>query len=246
MSQLEYRFETLTLSITTLLWTVILIISIELIFGQTGLVAGWTKQQVLLVAATNSFFTALVWLMVLPSMLTFIEHIKKGSFDFYLLKPINIRFLLSVNKTNIHNLPVAIVSGFLMYKYFTALGISLSLINFLGFATTFLFGLVIFYNLFFFVITLAIWLVDMSNIEDLFSNFMDNGKYPVYIFQGILRSLFIFVVPTAFIATFPIQFLLGKGNPVIFIGGGLLAIASFYASQKFWNFALKHYSSASS
>ena len=148
MSQLEYRFESLTLSVTTILWTVILIISIELIFGQTGLVAGWTKRQVLLVAATNSLFTGLIWLMVLPSMLTFVDLIKKGTLDFYLLKPINTRFLLSVNKTDIQNLPVIFVAGYLMSKYFSDLGITLSVTNFFGFVGIFIFGLIIFYNLF--------------------------------------------------------------------------------------------------
>lgn len=246
MSQLEYRFESLTFSVTSLLWMVLLIVSIELVFGQTSLVAGWTKAEVLLVAATQSLFVGLLWLQIIPSILIFTDLIKKGNFDFYLLKPINTRFLLSVNKTNVDNFLIVIASAYLVLKYFMELKIDLSLINFFGFFGTFFLGMIIFYNLFFLVITLTIWLVDMFSIHDLFSNFMDNAKYPVYIFQGVLRVIFIFIIPTAFISTFPVQFLLGRGNIEILLGALAIALITFFISQWFWNFALKHYSSASS
>jgi ABC-2 type transport system permease protein len=50
----------------------------------------------------------------------------------------------------------------------------------------------------------------------------------------------------AFVATFPVQVLLGKaGFELVFVGLATAVIFLFLASR-FWNFALRHYSSASS
>jgi len=72
------------------------------------------------------------------------------------------------------------------------------------------------------------------------------GKFPVDIFKGFFRIILIYVVPVAYIATFPVEALLGKVGWERIIPAIFLAVGTFALSQWFWNFALRHYSSASS
>lgn len=246
MSQLEYRFEFLTWTIVSVLWIGLTLVIVQLVFGQVNAVAGWTKDQVLLVVAISGIFTSLLWMFVTPSLENLSDNIRTGNFDFYLTKPINSRFLASVSKYDVDNITRVCV---LIYYILFSLGIwysGLPLLSVTGFFLAFIMGIIIFYNLFFIMITSSFWLIDLSNISDLFDNLMSVGKYPTYIFEGSLKFIFFLIVPVVFVATFPAQFLIGKSDPKILLLGIILVIVSSLFSQWFWNFALKRYSSASS
>jgi len=68
----------------------------------------------------------------------------------------------------------------------------------------------------------------------------------VTIYRGAVRVLLTFIVPIAFITTFPASALLGRIDPTTTIIGFAFGIGSFIVSNRFWRFALRYYSSASS
>lgn len=245
MSQLAYRFETITWSVMSILWIVLMMLSIEFVFGQVHTIAGWSRDQVLLLASVEALFVGVMWAFILPSLLNFADRVNRGTLDIYLSKPVPARFLISVNSFEIDNFLRVIVSLLLIFNFSIKMGVSFSW-NLVFFLLMFLAGIIIFYNLFFIATTTLIWLITIFNLEDLFSNIMNVGRYPVYIFEKSVRVLFIYVLPVAFIATFPVQALFGKLDSWHFILAVILVIISSLFSQWFWNFALKHYSSASS
>lgn len=53
-------------------------------------------------------------------------------------------------------------------------------------------------------------------------------------------------MPIAFLTTVPAETLLGRGEAIWIVGSMFLAIALLYASNQFWRFALRFYTSASS
>lgn len=55
-----------------------------------------------------------------------------------------------------------------------------------------------------------------------------------------------FVVPIAFLTTFPAATLIGRLSPAYVYGALGMAAALFYASARFWRYAIRFYSSASS
>jgi ABC-2 type transport system permease protein len=88
--------------------------------------------------------------------------------------------------------------------------------------------------------------IKIDNITELFYAFYEAGRYPVTIYRGAVRALLTFVVPIAFVTTFPASALLGKIDLTTTVIGFVFAIGSFIASNRFWNFAITRYSSASS
>jgi ABC-2 type transport system permease protein len=65
-------------------------------------------------------------------------------------------------------------------------------------------------------------------------------------YPAIYRVFFTFVIPVAFLTTIPAEAMLGRLNPVWLLGDLGLAIALLWISHRFWQFALKFYTSASS
>ncbi len=246
MSQLEYRFEFLSWTIVSALWIFLTLVIVNLVFGQVSSVAGWTREQVLIVVALSGIFTGLLWMFIIPSLLDLSESVRKGNLDFYLTKPINVRYLLSVNKYDMDNIFRLIALTLYLLFVIGLINYDIPPLSLLAFFALFFMGLIIFYNFFFIMATTSFWLIDITNLEDLYANLLNIGRYPVYIFEGTLRIVFMVIIPVAFIATFPTEFLIGKGNYTTLIVGLILVVVSTIISQKFWNFAIKRYSSASS
>ena len=107
-------------------------------------------------------------------------------------------------------------------------------------------GLFLFYNLYFFLITLNFWFTNLFNTQWLIEIFAEFGRFPTEIFKGSLRFIFTYVIPVAFIANFPLRALLGQPMITELITGLVLCVVTFVLTNRFWSFALKRYSSASS
>lgn len=243
---MEYRFNYLVGVFIDLFWAGISLISVDWVFGQVNLIAGWSKNEALLLVCINMVFASLIWYFIIPSMDSLAESIHKGNLDFYLLKPINTRFLVSVNKFASDQLIRIIVLSFLVFHFLNLLHITPDIFHWLGFLALILLGLLIFYGIFFTMTTTTIWFINLSNIQFLFQVIVDTGGYPVDIFRNTLKLVFYYLIPLGFLATFPTQILIGKGDWSLVMIGVVVASFVLVVSQWFWNFALKRYSSASS
>jgi ABC-2 type transport system permease protein len=96
------------------------------------------------------------------------------------------------------------------------------------------------------MMTLGIWLVRVENLWVLSDVFVQVARFPTDIFDQILRRLFTYILPIAFLATIPTKTLLGKLEPGFIIFATFWALGFFLFSRFFWRFALKSYASASS
>jgi ABC-2 type transport system permease protein len=241
----EFRSELIGWSVANLVQGLLIIYIVDLIFGQVHAVAGWTRDEALLVAIVQGMMISLLWFFVFPSLTFYSRLIRKGELDFFLTKPINPRFLLSFSRFEFDNY---IRFGVLAMIFISVVKstVLLAVDRVAGFIFLTLLGLVIFYNLLFFIATFSFWLVRQFNILDVMDSILDVGRYPTEVFKGLSKILFFYVIPVAYIATFPVKALLGKATVSDYVIGIFLALALFGISQWFWNFALKRYSSASS
>jgi ABC-2 type transport system permease protein len=72
------------------------------------------------------------------------------------------------------------------------------------------------------------------------------AKYPTDIFGKPFKIILSYVLPISFIATFPAKSLLGILSWQNIIFSLFFTATLLFFSLKFWNFALRRYSSASS
>jgi len=246
MRLVEFRLEVVAWSIHSIFWIALTFLFIWLIFGQVQSVAGWTESQVVVLTITFGLFESFLWFFVYPSVLNFSKMIRRGDLDTLLVKPVNTRFAVSFSIFEFDNYGRFLVMMALLFLSFSRLEATLTLANMISFVLLFFIGVFIFYCLFFIMATMSFWFTDLWNLEDFLESIVDVGRFPTYIFEQGFRLIFFYVLPVAYVATFPTEALMGRPSDLRIIAGLMLGIILFIISQLFWKFSLKNYTSASS
>ena len=246
LTDLEYRANFLThilLSVLGIAWSVA---GVSIFFLHTDHIGDWSFHEVLIVLGLFQMFIGLVDTLLTPNVQDFTEHLRLGTMDFILTKPLNSQFHSSLRRINIWRLGDTLL-GLALIAYAAAqLRVSPSFERVLLFVVLGVCAALILYSLIMLLITSAFWFVQLENVMELLFTFYEAGRFPVNIFPAWVRALLTFVVPIAFVTTVPASVLLGRltGEFVLFSIG--VAAILLTVSVMFWRFAVRHYSSASS
>lgn len=247
-AETEFRSNLIFWSFENILWMILGITSIHLIFGHIEAIAGWSKNEVFLVLFIALLFHDLCWTLLFRNLGNFSRLIRHGELDNTLLKPVNPRFLLSFRTLEFDHYTRIALEIFLIYRYTILTTGYFSFFNFIIFSFLFICGFLIFYSLFFALTVTNIWFVNLANLINFFHTIKNMGGKPIAIFKikrGFLY-FFSFVLPVGYIATFPAEALMGETSVIKIILAPILVFVFLWGSQRFFNFALKYYSSASS
>jgi len=220
-------------------------LTFAIIYQYTPNIAGWTQAEVLLVLGLYRIADGLISTQVAPNMRAIGSYVETGDLDLLLLRPVASQFLVSVRLVALPEL-VNVLIGLCLVAYAGQLaGVRWSMGAVLAAALLMVCGLLVLYALWFMLTTLALWMT-WSPFEDMFYRIFDTARYPVDVFRGGVRTLLTFVVPAAFATTLPAEVLLGRADLRMLLVGPALAAGALLASHLFWNYALRHYGSASS
>ena len=168
-----------------------------------------------------------------------------GTFDFTLIRPVDVQFLASVR----HWQPLALLDLVLglgvLVTAVAHLGATLTLAHAATFLVTLAAGLVILYAILLAFSGLIFWSPGFL-FTWLFDAFFQMARYPVGLYPGWLRLILTWVVPVGVMTTVPAQALAGD-LPVATLLGSLALAATFFAGAT-WLFrtGLRRYVSASS
>jgi ABC-2 type transport system permease protein len=92
----------------------------------------------------------------------------------------------------------------------------------------------------------SIWFVKIYNVTEVLRGLLEAGRFPMAAYPVAYRFFFTFIIPVAFLTTIPAEALLNRTELIWVAGAAGLAIALFFVSRAFWQFALRFYTSASS
>jgi len=246
LKELEYRVNFLASVLMSVLWLVWGILGVTIFFLHRDKMGEWSYPEVLMVVGLFTFFNGVMESLLRPNVGAVIEQIRDGTFDFVLTKPVNSQFVASLRTIVVWRLSDAIIGILLIIYALGLLHVTPTLGQIGYFVVMILSGMAIVYSLWLVMVSFAFWFVKIDNITELFYAFYEAGRYPVTVYRGAVRALLTFVVPIAFVTTFPVSALLGRIDPTTTLLGIAFAVGLFVASNRFWNFAVMHYSSASS
>jgi ABC-2 type transport system permease protein len=243
---LEYRADFVVACFQSSFWLVWGIVGTLVFFRFTGELGGWTLPQALLVVGMFRIFEGVIDGVMRPNITRIVEYIAKGTLDFVLLKPVDSQFMASLRQLNLLVLPDFVV-GFGLIGY----GLWLQQLvpgpeDLLAFALLLVCATAIAYSLWMLLTTTAFWLVRIENVAEVLTAIYETGRYPVSAFGTGMRIALTFLVPIAFMTTFPAAALLGTLEPVYLILAPAMAALLLLATRLFWRHALRSYSSASS
>ena len=243
---LQYRLEFLVEGALAILWIAVTLVPVLVVFGTREAVEGWTFPEMLLVLG---WFVALKGVLegaVSPSLTAVIEHVRKGTLDFVLLKPADAQLLVSVAKLEPWRIVDLVGAGLIFAYAFGKLGRAPTAGEVLAAGAMLLGALLVLYSIAILVVSIAFFAVRVDNLLYLFQSVFDVARWPSTIFRGFLAVLFTYVLPLALMTTYPALALLGRLRVGTALGAlaGTVAFAAF--ARAVWSVSIRKYTSASS
>lgn len=246
VEEMEYRSNFFANVLNTLSNVFFSLLTLEVFFRQTTQIGGWSFDQVLVLLGIYNALDGVVEMILRPNIGRIVQHIRQGTLDLILIKPVDSQFYISFR--HIVFWPVTdVVLGFGMIVYASVkMGITLTVANLLWFLLMFAAALVALYAIWMLLMTMSFWFVKVENLTFLFSSLFDTARFPVQVYRGWLRKVLTFLVPVAVLTTFPAAAFVGKLTGQEALVSVLMAAVLFTGARLYWKKALRYYSSASS
>lgn len=244
--ELEYRFNfwsNIGLSLFWLFWAAL---GVRVFFFQTATIAGWNYNELLIVVGLFFAMNGYRQAVLQPNLSRLSEYVRQGTLDYVLTKPVDSQFLVSLRYVGVHNWGDPLLGlGLVVYAcaglhYLPGPG-ALALFILLSAA-----AMVLLYSFYLLVQTSTFWLVNIERADSVIWSLLEAGRFPVGFYRGWVAVALTAVVPVAFLTTFPAQALLGRLDAAVAGVAVGLAAGLFVLARLAWQFALRHYTGASS
>lgn len=244
-----YRFDMAVRLFMSLMHMVYELIVVWTIFENTRSLAGWEWQHMLVLVGVYRIVAGGIRMSIVPNMRRLLEDIREGTLDFVLMRPVNAQLLVSIREFVIWRAADVLLGAALATVGCVKLLGHVPLMPAISFVLMLTAGFIIVYSVWLMLATLCFWFVRIQNIEMIFWNVFEAGRFPIAIYRPWIRWTLTFLVPLAFITTFPAATLLGgpeTGVPSAApIYAFVIAAVMLLISGAFWRIGLRHYSGAS-
>jgi ABC-2 type transport system permease protein len=221
------------------------IAAVLVMFQHTTTMNGWTLPQMIVLLGVYYMIQGGVNLVFSPSFERLMEHVRAGTLDFHLLKPVNVQFLVSTRHLRVVRaadlaLGLAVVI-FGLVQVGAEIGVGAALL----FVLSLLFGIMLVYALLLGLVTLAFWFVRVENLLAIFWAFTEAGRFPVDVYPLWLRVSLSTIVPIGIAVTAPANVIAGRMDwiAVAILGAGTVLAVGL--SSALWRWGLRSYTGAS-
>jgi ABC-2 type transport system permease protein len=242
--ELEYRLNFVMAAVGSCANVAGGLFGLYLFYGSGSGLGGWAWVDALLVAGIFTILQGVSGTFLVPNLNRIVEYVQQGTLDFVLLKPTSSQFWLSLRSVSLWGIPdILLGMGLVGYAGWRS---HLSVWHVLLGLLPLLCGLITLYSIWFILGATSIWFVKIYNATEVLRSLLEAGRYPISAYPVGYRFFFTFIVPVAFLTTVPAETILGRGQWLPIGIASLLAITLFWFASRFWRFALRFYTSASS
>jgi ABC-2 type transport system permease protein len=243
--ELEYRANLLMEILQMVMVVSSSVGAVLVLFSYTSSLNSWTLPQMLVLLGVYYLVQGIEELVFQPSVTQLMEHVRRGTLDFTLLKPANSQFLLSLRQWNIVQIAQVTLGAVVMAIGVGQVGNYVTVLTVLAFLISLACGLILVYSVLLVLATLSFWFVRVDNILAVFMAFMDAGRFPVDIYPGWLRITLSTVVPIGIAVTVPAQAIANRLDLVGFLATLTGTAFAWLFSSWFWRVGLRNYTGAS-
>jgi viologen exporter family transport system permease protein len=246
VTAMQYRSDFIVKGLMSFLWLGVTLVPLVSVFQQRAVVRGWTFPEALVVVGCFALMKGILEGAVSPSLTSVVEHVRKGTLDFLLLKPVDAQFLVSTARIEPWRV-MDLVGGVGVLVYaFHALGRIPAPAHVALAAALMVVGVMVLYALWILVVSAAFWVVKVDNLSYLFGSLFDAGRWPIAVFRGALWFAFTFVFPLALMTSYPAMALIGRLSPATALAAAAGGLTFASLARMVWQRALGFYTSASS
>ncbi len=203
-----YRTDFILGNIITLLSNILFPLVTVVIYANGAEFPEWSMWEVLLIQSVFSMSTGMSAMLTQGILWTTMDHIREGSFEVVLLKPLSPLFYLTA--VNFSTGSLGLFTGGLVLTIVSASNTGADAGGIPVFLLLFIAGTAVLCGLDLVMAAITFKWVGNSRIPEIFDSIAEFGKYPLGIFPKPLRIFAAFVIPVAVVGFFPASALLGR------------------------------------
>ena len=245
VADLESRANFLTRIVTDIFWYAAQVITFETIFSHTDNIGGWNIEQMRVFLGMLFVVDALYMIFFHDNLDRMSERVRKGELDLLLAKPVESQFMLSCQR-----LSTALIGNLLIgiaWLVYAIAGLpDFQFIRLLWLLILIPCGLLCLYSVRFMFCATSVLFTRAENLQYMWFQIYKLGMRPDSIYFPWLRFVILTVLPVAMVASVPSRAIMEAPNLGLFAWVVCWSFVLLYLSHRFWNWCLKHYSSASS
>jgi ABC-2 type transport system permease protein len=221
------------------------------LFSQVSALAGWTRPQVVVLYCLSGISFGLADLFV-SQVETASTHIKAGTFDQFLIRPVGVLWQLSAHEFAPRRIGRTVLPLIFLPIVLAQCDVQWTAAKVVLIPVTLVAGFFIWGAVWVATSSISFWTVDSREIANSFTyggNLLT--QYPLDVMAPWLQHIATFIVPLAFVAYFPAAYLLDKDQPAglpswLAFATPLVAGVSVVVARAVWRQAIRHYRSTGS
>ncbi len=245
--EMGFKSNFLLWILVELLWFALQITFMTVIYRHTDHIGDWSKWQVVLLIGASHFIQQIFTALFLNNCVQISEHVRTGRLDFFLLLPINTRFLLSFRQVDLGAFVNAVCAVVVMAYAGRQLALTPTFLQLAGFLMLCGAGLLVHYSLMFLLASVSFWTVRAQGIVWGYYNLFNIARLPDAAFRGWFKAFFTFAIPMLLVANVPAKLLVNKlASPRDLMLLLAMSAACLAVSEWGWRLSVRRYTSASS
>jgi len=209
---ITYRLNFLLSLIITIGYNALFPLVSILIYRSGASFPGWNFHEVLLMQSIFILSQGFANIMFSNVMWTTLQHIREGSFEIVLLKPMNPLFFMIASNFDAESLGL-IIGGGVLFAFSLAQTEIASIAAIPAFLLLFAAGFAVMAGVQMIMAATSFKWVGNSRIPEIFDSMLTFGKYPVDIFPKTIKGIATFIIPVGMVGFYPANALLGKLDP---------------------------------
>jgi len=225
----------------------ITVIFFKALYLKVNNISGWNYANTIFIFATFSLIDFISNTTFLRNFAYwFSDLLRNGEYDYRIIKPVNLQFFTAFWVLDFMDLTTIVPIAILYWYALSRMSVILSTANIILYIILVFNAIIFIYSFALALATLNFWTVQSSGLGRFMQSIFYMARYPADVYTGIYKTIFNFILPIAFIATWPAKAFLGTLIWQNIFYALVFTIIFFWLANHFWNFGLKHYSSASS
>lgn len=243
---MQYRSDFLVDGALSLLTTCTALVPLFVVFARRHDIEGWGFGEALVVTGWFTLLQGVLEGAINPSLTAVVDHIRKGTLDFVLLKPADAQFLVSTARFLPWRATSVLSAGIIFTYAFSRLGHGPSPLGILLALGMLVVAVGLLYSIWILTVSAAFYVVKVDNLTFLFGSIFDFARWPSSLFRGVVGFVFTFVLPLAVMTTYPAEALLGRLELATFLYSLGSTVLFFLLARFVWTRSIARYTSASS
>ena len=246
--EMSFKANFLLWLIVEVLWFCGQIVFFSIIFGQVDRIGDWSKWEVVLLVGTHQISAQIFQAFFFMNIANIPELVRTGKLDSLLALPIDSQFATSTKQFSLDSILNAMLGGAVVIVSLSQLQIVPNVVSVLLYLLALGVGVIVHYSIMLTLAAVSFWIIRAQGLVYGYFNFLQIGRYPDVIFPRAFRFVFSWIIPVIIVANIPARLLIKPLEQPAWLMFHLITagLAVFCFSRVFWNFALRHYASASS